>query len=619
MSKKLLAAALLPTAAFAQQPTQSDDLVITATRVEQPVSSVLAPVNILTHDDIERLHAQTVTEVVNTLPGIEVVSYGGRGQSSTARSRGGSASQTLVLIDGVRSAGPADSGTNLNALPLNQVERIEYIRGARASLYGSDAIGGVINIITRPAVGTNAHKFSVGAGSHQQRQANWSSAATVGEAGQLKVAGGFDDEAGYNVHPLDGINNGDRHGHTGYNGMLDYQQGVSEQWDLFGTLRWYRNKAQYDNSSEASSWSAATHQMSETWSENQSYQMGARYHDGGLLSELNGAFLRTDAYDYNVDESRDEATTRSYARQYNLNWINNLKLTDSWTVGGGSDWQRDELTPESRSYGSAYPDAAQQRDNTGIYALAQFDDGTWQGELSGRSDDNQQYGRHNTWQSGAGWRFVPQARLSARYGTGFRAPTFSDLYYPGSGNPNLKPEESKNSEVMLDGEAAWLTWRITGYRNDYEQMIQWADDGTGNWTPQNVGRARVDGLELEGEFDTGWLSHRLSVEFKDPQNRETGLQLQRIARQNARWVMQGEWGKFDGSVAWNYQGKRYDDAANTDLIGGYTKWDLALGYRPAAQWKISGKVNNLLDKQYETARGYPADGRTYYLTVDYQL
>ncbi|MGQ4692005.1 TonB-dependent receptor domain-containing protein [Aeromonas veronii] len=620
MSKKFLAAALLPTAAFAQQLTipVNPTMVVTATRVAQPASSVLAPVNVVTRDEIDRLQAQTVTDVVKTLPGVEVSSYGGRGQVTTAKVRGGTASQTLVLVDGVRSASPTVGSTDLNSVPLNQVERIEYIRGSRATIYGSDAIGGVINIITRPDQGTNQHKFNIGAGSHQQRQAAFSSASQVGEAGQLKVAGGFDDEEGYNVHPLSGINDGDRHGHQGYNAMLDYQQGLGNNWDLFSTTRWFRNVGQYDNSSAASS----NHQRNETWIENQSYQLGSRYHNERYLSELRGAFSRQDVYDYQDTSGRDQAKNRTYTRQYSLNWVNNLKLNEFWTLGGGADWLRDMLDDRSRSSGSEYPADAKERDNNGLYALAQFDNQVWQAELSGRSDDNEQFGRHNTWQTGAGWRFVEDYRLSARYGTGFRAPTFNDLYYPSKfmpGNPNLKPEESKSGELMLDGQTAGVEWRATGYRNDLEQMIQWAPNSQGMWTPQNVSKARTEGIELEGEFDTGWLSHRVSVDYKDPKDKVTDKQLQLISRKGAKWVTQGQWQQVDGSLSWIYQGERYSNAANTAKLGGYSVWDLAVGYKVTPALKVSGKINNLLDKEYQTAVGYPADERAYYVTMDYTL
>ncbi|MDH0029096.1 TonB-dependent receptor domain-containing protein [Aeromonas caviae] len=621
MSKTLLAAALLPTAAFAQQLTipVNPTMVVTATRVAQPASSVLAPVNVVTRDEIDRLQAQTVTDVVKTLPGVEVVSNGGRGQLSSLRVRGGTSSQTLVLVDGVRSASLTAGMTELNNLPLNQVERIEYIRGARATIYGSDAIGGVINIITRPEQGTNQHKFNLGAGSNQQRQAAFSSASQVGEAGQLKVAGGFDDESGYNVQPLPGINDGDRHGHRGYNAMLDYQQALDSRWDLFGTARWFRNIAQYQGIGFNNVTYQTEYFRAETWTENQSYQLGSRYHDDRYLSELRGAFSKQDAYDYPDNNGRDQAVNRTYTRQYSMNWVNSFKVNEFWTLGGGADWQRDMLDDRSRSSGATYPADAKERDNTGLYALAQFDNQTWQAELSGRSDDNEQFGRHNTWQTGAGWRFAEDYRLSARYGTGFRAPTFNDLYYPGSGNSKLKPEESKSSELMLDGQTAGVEWRLTGYRNDFEQMIQWAPDSQGMWTPQNVGKARIEGVELEGEFATGWLSHRVSAEYKDPKDRITDKQLQLISRKGAKWVTEAQWQQFDGSLSWIYQGERYGNAANTTELGGYSVWNLAVGYKVTPALKVSGKINNLLDKEYQTAVGYPADERAYYITMDYSL
>ncbi|MGL5598768.1 MAG: TonB-dependent receptor domain-containing protein [Aeromonas sp.] len=625
MPNKFLVAALLPTAAFAQPLTIpiNPTLVITANRVEQPVSSILAPVTVVTRDEINLLQAQTVTDVVKTLPGVEIASYGGRGQISTAKVRGGTASQTLVLVDGVRSAAPTVGSTDLNSVPLNQVERIEYVRGSRATMYGSDAIGGVINIITRPAPGTHHHTAKIGAGSNQQRQASFSSTGQVGEAGQLKVAGGLDKEAGYNVHPVFGVNDGDRHGHQGHDAMLDYQQTLGSNWDLFGASRWVRNVGQYDSSSTASMWGPATHQRNETWTENQSYQLGSRYHNEHYLSELHGGFSKQDAYDYPDVSGRDQANNRTYTRQYNLNWINSLKLNDQWTLGSGADWLRDKLDGRSRAAGERYPSDAKQRDNTGLYALAQFDNQIWQAELSGRSDDNEQFGRHNTWQTGAGWRFVDNYRLSARYGTGFRAPTFNDLYYPGSGNPNLKPEESKSSELMLDGQTAGVIWRVTGYRNDFEQMIQWAptdpNDSNSLWQPQNVGKARIDGVELEGEFNTGWLHHRVSAEYKNPKDRITDKQLQLISRKGAKWIAQAQWLQFDGSLSWLYQGDRYSDTANTTQLGGYSVWDLAIGYNITPAFKVSGKINNLLDKAYQTSVGYPADDRAYYMTLDYTL
>ena len=137
-----------------------------------------------------------------------------------------------------------------------------------------------------------------------------------------------------------------------------------------------------------------------------------------------------------------------------MSWLHDFALNDAWRLGAGVDWRREELTPSSISSGVPYSDETHGRDNTGLYALTQFQQGPWQAELSGRTDDNQQYGRHNTWQAGAGWTFVPNYRLSVRQGSGFRAPTFNDLYYPDPytpGNPKVKPETAITKEISLDG------------------------------------------------------------------------------------------------------------------------------------------------------------------------
>ena len=164
-----------------------------------------------------------------------------------------------------------------------------------------------------------------------------------------------------------------------------------------------------------------------------------------------------------------------------------------------------------------------------------------------------------------------------------------------------------------------VIWRATAYRNDIDQMIQWAPGAGGLWQPENVGQARIDGLELEAEFDTAMLTHKVSADFKDPKDTVRDKQLQRIAKRNARWLTQAQWQQWEGSVSWIYQGERYDDADNSVVLGGYSLWDLGVGYHLTQQFKIDGRLANLLDKEYETTLGYPADGRSVYVSVNYQM
>ncbi len=628
MSKKFLVATLLPVAAIAMpQPNKlstEQAMVVTATRFAEPEASVLAPVNVVTRDEIERMQARSVTDVLQTLPGIQFSKNGGLGQTSNLLVRGGSSAQTLVLVDGVRTGAVLSGSTELNQIPLHSVERIEYIRGARASIYGSDAITGVINIITRGQKGDNWHKFDAGAGSLDHQAADWSSSIDVAQAGHLKAAAGYETEDGYNVHPVPGVNDGDKHGFLGRNAMLDYQQQLNEQLNLFGAARWVRNSAEYDSSSIHS------HSRKETWNENQFYQLGGRFQQERYQSELQANYGHQEAFNYPDSSDRHQATYATYTDVYNSSWTNNLVINETLTAGAGLDWRREVLLDKStagddwQSGGALeYADGDISRNNTGLYVLGQYRKDSITAELSGRTDDNQQYGRHNTWQAGAGWNFYQDYRLSGSYGTAFRAPSFTDLYYPGGGNPDLKPEESDNIEVTLEGAAFEAFWRVTAYRNLIDNMLQWDNAA---YTMVNLGSARLRGIEAETEFTTGVLTHRVSANFSDPEDLGSGEQLIRRAKRNYKWLTQAQWQKLDGSVTWNYQGARYDnyyDPATYDAsrieLGGYSLWDLAMGYQLTSALKLQGRISNLFDKQYETAVGYPAVDREYFVNVNYQL
>ena len=618
MSKRLTASVLSALAIAA--PTHAEEstglpITVTATRFAEPTASVLAPVNIITRKDIEQMHARSLTDVVKTLPGAEVVSNGGRGQQSTVLVRGATSAETLVLMDGVRINSATNGGADFSSIPLNQVERIEYIRGARASVYGADAIGGVINIITRGTAGQSKHVLNGSAGSNDYQNVNGSSSFDINQQQHLKVAGGYESEDGYNVHPVAGINDSDKHGFLGRNAMVDYQNQLTDNTNVYSSLHWTRNAVQSDGSSSY----YKTHERDETWEENTNYQLGTKYQKDRYQTELTSNLINNDMYYYPDTLSRDEADSVYKTSQYQVSWLNNYQVTDPWSVGAGVDWRRDVLHSDSESSGSAFFDEDKGRNNVGTYVLSQYHWEQWLGELSGRSDDNQQFGRHNTWQAGLGWNFLPEYRLSTRYGTAFRAPTFNDLYYPNQytpGNPDLLPETSKNTEVALEGTTAEVLWRITGYQNDFENLIEWAKGSNGKWTPSNVGQARINGIELEADFATGWLNHKFSADFKDARELESGDQLSRRAKRNYKWTGAANWEKWDASLTGQYQSERYDSSTR---LAPYALWNTSAGYHVLPQLRVGGRIDNLFDKEYALASGYATQERSYYVDFSYQL
>ena len=631
MSKRLTASVLSALAIAA--PTHAEEstslpITVTATRFTEPTASVLAPVNIITRKDIEQLHARSLTDVMNTLPGIQVTSYGGRGQQSSGFVRGATSAETLVLMDGVRVNSATMGGFDFSSVPLNQVERVEFIRGARATVYGADAIGGVVNIITRGTQGDRKTTLNGSAGSKGYRNTNAATSFDINDEQHLKLSAGYESEDGYNVHPviddLDGsfVNAGEKNGFLGRNAMIDYQNDLNANTKLFSSVHWSRNIAESDGSSSSyNDWITgdlvpAVYEKDETWNQNVVYQLGSKYRQGRYQSELMTSFIDNISYYYPTTSDRYNPESTYDTNQYQANWSNSYQINDAITLGGGVDWRRDILLSDSHSSDGSYFNDDHGRNNTGVYLLTQANWNDITGELSGRVDENQQYGSYDTWQTGLGWSFVPGYRVSARYGTAFRAPTFNDLYYPTDswgyyGNPDLSPETSRNSEVALEGLSSGINWRVTAYRNDIRNMIQW-----GNSTPENKDHAQIDGLELEAQFLTGLLQHKVSADFMNPVDKKSGAQLNYRARNTYKWTGSVNWDKWDSSLTANYQSSRY--SGNTKLLP-YTVWNAGLGYRVTKQLHVGGRIDNLFDKDYVLISGYKPAGQNFYLDASYQF
>ncbi|WP_279130005.1 TonB-dependent receptor plug domain-containing protein, partial [Photobacterium phosphoreum] len=247
MKKSLLAATVaslcLPSfASFAADTTSDDVMVVTANRFEQPITSVLAPFNVVTRQDIDKVQAKTLTEVLSLLPGVQITQNGGRGQSSSIFVRGANSDQVLVLVDGIRMARSVAGNVDFNQIPLTQVQRIEFTRGARAAIYGSEAIGGVINIITLTGTDTPSKtKLDLGIGSHNYQEASVAGAYKIGDKSVLQLAAGYENDKGYNVHPQPGLNDGDKHGFDSRNASLALHHQFTDEISGYVATRWYKN------------------------------------------------------------------------------------------------------------------------------------------------------------------------------------------------------------------------------------------------------------------------------------------------------------------------------------------------------------------------------------------
>lgn len=592
----LPAAVLLAgSAVAAQAQTSSDTLLVTATRTAQTADQALASVSVIDRAEIERKQAQTVTELLESTPGLTLINNGGRGKATSISLRGTSSGHVLVLIDGIK-AGSATLGTTaFEHLAVDQIERIEVVRGPRSSLYGSEAIGGVVHIFTRKGEQGFNPRFSVGAGSDATRE------VTLG-------ASGGSEQGWYNLSISDYRTDGfsaKQEGSYGYNpdddGYDNRSYALSGGYQLSdrleGRLSWSQNRGdnEYDGGSDFDNYSNESRlqtlggelrlAVSNNWdlslTAGQSRDKGTVYGDG--------------VYQSHIETQRDTANLQSEHS------FSHSQLT--W----GVDYQQDEVT-SSNAY------SVSERDNLGVFALYQLYLGQHDLAFSLREDDNEQFGNQTTGSIAWGMELPHALRLTASYGTAFSAPTFNDLYWPGSGNPDLEPEESDSWELGLSGDHAGIEWSANLYQNDVDNLIAWAPNAEGFWVPMNVDEARIRGLELAASTRLANWDLSTTLDLMDPKDRNTDELLNRRPRKTLNVSADRDFGRYSLGSSLRAVGEREDGG---DELEAYTRIDVRGSYQLGQDWALKAKIENLLDEEYETAKGYNQADRTYWLSLHY--
>lgn len=597
----------------------NDDVVVTASRFAQPVSTVLAPTDIVTRDDIDRWQAKTLNDVMRRLPGVDIVQNGGMGQSSTMYIRGTSASQVLVLVDGIPVARPGISNTaDFNQIPISLVQRVEYIRGPRSAVYGSGAMGGVINVITQ--TDKEGAQINAGVGSKGFQQYDGSVRQKVSDNTKVTLAGSYESTKGFNVQP--GSTYAPDRDDDGYRnktfwGGVDHQ--FSNEFSGFARGYGYTNNSDYDLGSPPFT---PAYSANEGQTYNHTYDAGLRFLSGAYSSQLTGSYQKVKDYNYSSEYGRyHDGSTLDDMDQRNIQWGNTYSL-EHGQISAGVDWQQQRLTSSDTSKSDIY-----KRDNTGLYLSGQQKLGDVTVEASGREDKDEQFGWHGTWQTAAGWEFTPGYRTTLSYGTGFLAPSlgqqFGSTRFNIDSNPNLKPEASKQWEAGLEGLTGPLDWRLSAYHYKIENLITYYSAPNANaGSYDNIDSATIKGVEWTGSIDTGIFTHQVTLQYMDPRNDKTDEVLARRAKRQAKYQLDWTMFNVDMDVSYQYYGRRYDNNTskyNTtqQVLPSYSTVDISASYPVTSHLTVRGRIANLLDKDYETAYGYQTAGREYYLTGSY--
>ncbi len=607
MNKSLLAVAVASLCSYtsfsyAQEATADETVVVTANRFGQSQASVLNATTVVSRQEIENYQSNSLLEVLRRVPGIEIAQNGGRGHNASVFMRGTNSDHVLVLVDGVRIESAA-GGVAINRFPVGLVERLEIVRGSGAAMYGSDAIGGVINIITRTHLGDNLKQVNAGVGSNASRQGSVVVKNDTSEQGHLQLAAGFENTDGYDIKET---GTGIDYGYDSQNLMGGYEHQFNQNWLGYVSASWLNSDVEYD------SYGSVSH----GYSDNQSFTAQLNYQGEQLKSLYSVNYQKTEDLDYSQSEGKDNASTRANITLAQLQWANLYQLSDSIELGAGIDGRREKLDDDALSYGSAHNLAGESRDTLGAFISTKWGLGDWALEANARHDKHDDYDKNTTWSTAVGYQINENHLVRASYGTAYKAPSYSDL----TTTPDLKAEESNNIEIGISGIYSFASWNLSAYDNQVDNLIIWYQDASG-WYSDNV-NAHIKGIELDVNFDTGPINHTVVAEFKDHED-DNGVQLARRAKENYKWISAMQLGSFDISATYTYTGKRLNlptpQPTAEDYISSTNLWDVSVGYWVTNNLVFRGRVDNLFNEQYETALTYKAPERAYYLNANYQF
>ncbi len=585
-------------------PTTLDQIVVTATRTAQTEDATLAPVTVITRADIERLQPASLQDLLGDTPGMAISNQGGPGKVSAMFLRGTNANQVLVLVDGIR-VGSATAGTTpIQQIPVDQIERIEIVRGPFSSLYGADAIGGVIQIFLRHAPGTFTPNASAGIGSYDHWKASAGFSA-AGQRGWLSLQAAHEQTKGINACRSGAAelfvacfaDQPDRDGFHNRSLTLNGAYTFSDRWSADGMALRTQGLNKYDGS-----FSDSDRYSTQVLGGQLHYQPG----EAVRLSLRAGTSTDFDADDLgsvNVDHFNTRHTLGSFQ-------------ADIAAAGGlltaGLDWQRDHVASDT-------PFAVNTRTDRGLFAQYQHSFGAQSLQANVRRDDNSQFGGKTTGSVLWGWDFARDLRVTASWGTAFHAPTFNDLYYPGFSNPDLRPESSRNFDVGLRGTPAWGHWSLDVYRNEIRDMLAL----NSAFVPENIDRARITGLEgVIGGKLAGWDLRATATLLNAVDDARGGAwegrRLPRRPRQSARFDADRDFGRFSVGASVYLNAPAWDDITNRNRLGGYALANLRAGWNFSRDWKLQLALNNVFDKDYETAYYYNQPGRNFMLTLSWK-
>ncbi len=595
-----------------------EPIVVTATRIPTKVDNLIAQTTIIDSQDLQRYQGQSVFEVIKNQPDISHFSYGGMGTANNFYLRGYDSKQILVLIDGIRYGSLSTGQPALNLLPVEQIERIEILKGASgSSIYGADAMGGVIQIFSKKGAdiaNNKAFSVTIGAGSNDHYLYG-ATANLTNEHTQLSLSASHTQSKGINATTADNSYSyhSDKDGFDSDNLSLALQHKLSDQLDIGITGLYAEAKVDYDQGANVDD--VYNKQKNGAAQAYVQYQ----YADNSAVKLQYGISIDKQA-NYNADNNTGTFNTQ----QTQASLTGHHQLANAGTLIYGLEHLKQTLdssqySTEDRKINSIFTGYQLSKDKLDIQANARY-------------DKNSQYGNETTYNLGLAYQpfantQLANVRIGAGYATGFRAPNFNDLYYPSSGNPKLKAETSKNKEIFAEYDGDNHTSRITAYQNKLSNKIAWKRTNPNvpnDWSGlmKNIDKIKIKGISLTSDWNINNYLFGLGYDYQkttddNANSPNHGKSIYYHPKHKGLVYAGYQANDFDIRAEYQYTGDYYTDNSNLDKLDGYGLVNFAGNYYLNDHLTLNGRINNLTNKDYVSIKGYNTDGTNVFVSLRY--
>ncbi len=585
-----------------------DEIVVTPTRVPQKLSDTLAATTVITRREMNASGAIDLPTLLQSHAGVEMSRLGDFGAQAAIRLRGAEADHTLVLVDGLRMNSVSAGTTALEHLPLEEIERIEIVRGNVSSIYGSEAIGGVVRIFTRQGKGAVKPRLSLSAGTDDFGQIQASIGGELPSGLALHLGAGHTRSSGFSAvkhayiptpftfDVTDADDDETRNTHF----SLRLSQRIGDHVKVGVNAQQSRADVDYDGALS-----------------NHAKQQLAAYSafvEGRLADHWHSKLLLGRSADKLDNDLNGAPADRYHTRIDQLHWENNLQM--------GRHGFRFGLEAQDQKLKSDQDYSEASRNAISAYAGVGIMYGSHDVDLSLRHDRYSDFGGHTTGRLAYGYAFSPAFKAHGALATAFKAPTFNDLYlnYPPFyfSNPNLEPEKSRSTELGLTYSAGGQFFQATLFASRTEDMIV-IDPATFS-TTVNLDEARNRGLELAWNGTLSGINARAALTLQNPEDANTGQSLLRRAQRFGSFALSGRAGNAGWRAELIASGTHPDvHVANFSRtrVPGYATLNLSTNYALAKDWMLSGLVANVLDAEYSLVHGYATPGRQFRLELSY--